>query len=53
MIDRETVIRALENCTKGSCPEDCPYIDVDCYENIARDALELLRGKDDGKEYED
>lgn len=42
----EKVIKALEICATGLCTEDCPYHDVDCFETIARDALEILKAQE-------
>jgi len=57
MLDREKVIKGLENCITGfDCPEECPYL-MDCndlakpmFVDLAKDALSLL--KDRTRDYE-
>ena len=49
-MDREKVIKGLENCMAGfDCPQGCPYLD-DCndlmkpmFVELAKDALALLK----------
>ena len=49
-MDREKVIKGLENCITGfDCPPECPYLD-DCndlmkpmFVELAKDALALLK----------
>lgn len=44
MTERETVVRGLECCLEHVCGKDCPYYrQGDCYDQVVRDALELLR----------
>ena len=47
--EREKVIKGLELCyyPPSKC-DDCPYYEIEeCNDTLCRDALELLKGKDD------
>ena len=48
MTDREKVIKGLE-CHTGLCSESCPYYNITdyCFEELCRDALELLKMQED------
>lgn len=44
MTDKE-IIKALECCSKDDC-DNCPNAFGNCYANLARQALELIKSKD-------
>ena len=54
MVDREKVIKGLENCITGfDCPPECPYLD-DCndlmkpmFVELAKDAIALLKEQEE------
>lgn len=48
-LNREQVIKALECCAKGDC-DNCPCSFGDCYYNLARYALALIRELTEEKE---
>lgn len=41
-MEKEQIIKALECCTKGDC-DNCPNDFGNCYSNLARDALALIK----------
>jgi hypothetical protein len=53
-MDREKVIKGLENCITGfDCPPECPYLD-DCndlmkpmFVELAKDALALIKEQEE------
>lgn len=52
-MDRNEVIKALEECQKSTCSKDCPCYDngielaVDCERALMRDALALLKEQEE------
>ena len=57
-MDREKVIKGLENCITGfDCPPECPYLD-DCndlmkpmFVELAKDALAMLKEQEHGETF--